>query len=356
MLENFSYCPLLHARTQEIKALFQLPAPTKDRLFPLIVARPWPNATLLDRTWEKVAEALGTRRFALDLDPTKRNSGSSKLAAAEFDRLFLEAGGFENYYAVVSQIPSAIPVLRISGGHVTQLEQQAHQIAALDRGVVVRLQYGAVTNPLALVEQVLDLFEDDVSIFVDASWSNDLLSREVWSSQIVQRVTDIRPETELVICGSSFPSSFVDIGDRGVNPVRERYLFDSLVRRHNAAILTYGDWGSTRPPSDPVPMKSVPRIDLPEASDWISFRRDRDLDDDEDYSDIAARVVADAAWPDDLNIWGTYIIECTADGLPGAIKSPAVAAAARINIHLHRQAFFGAAGTVSDGDEPFTDD
>ncbi|MDH7975670.1 hypothetical protein QH494_26085 [Sphingomonas sp. AR_OL41] len=356
MLENFSYCPILHARVAEIKALFQLPAASKDRLFPLIVARPWPNANFLVRTWEKIAEAFGTRRFALDLDRSRRNSGGNRPAAAEFDRLFLEAGGFENYYAMIADIPAAIPVLRVAGGGVPQFEQQAVHIDALERGLVVRLEYDTVTNPLAIVDQVLARFEDDVTIFVDAGWSNDLLSREVWVSGIVQRITDIRPEVEIVVNGSSFPSSFVDIGDRGEIPVRERYLYNNLTRRHNAAILIYGDWGSTRPPSDPVPMKNIPRIDLPENIDWISFRRDRDLDDDEDYSDIARRVIADPSWPADLNIWGTYIIECTANELPGAIRSPAVAASARINIHLHRQAFFGADNIVGDGDEPFTDD
>ncbi len=77
MLEQFPYCPALHSRVAEIKALSKLPAATKDRLFPLIIARPWPNAKHLDRTWEKVGEAMGNRRYALDLDRTKRNSGAS---------------------------------------------------------------------------------------------------------------------------------------------------------------------------------------------------------------------------------------------------------------------------------------
>lgn len=355
MLENFSYCPILHTRVAETKALFQLPTATKDRLFPLFVARPWPNANLLQRTWDKIGEAFGTRRFALDLDRTRRNSGGSKPAAAEFDRLFAAAGGFAIYYDLVTTIPQAIPVLRISGGGVPDLEDQGARIDALDRGLVVRLEYGTVTNPLAVVDAVLARF-DDVTIFVDAGWSNDLLSREVWASGIVQRVTEIRPEVEIVISGSSFPDSFVDISERGEIPVRERYLYANLVRHHNAAILVYGDWGSTRPPSDPVPMKNIPRIDLPENSDWVSFRRDRDLGTEEDYSDIARRVVADPSWPADLRIWGTYTIECTAQELPGAIRSPAVAAAARINIHLHRQAFFGAADIIGDGEEPFSDD
>jgi len=355
MLANFPYCPTLYARVAEMKALAQLPAATKDRLFPLIIGRPWPNATQLTRAWEKIGEALGGRRYALDLDRTKRGSGNGKPAAAEFDSLFESRNGFENYYGAIAEVGEAIPVLRISDGFAPQFEEQADHIEELDRGVIVRIEYGTVTNPLALVDQVLGRFED-ACIFIDAGWSNDTLRREVWASGIIERVSQDHPEIEIVVSASSFPSSFTNIGERGVIPVEERVLYNNLVRRHNAATLIYGDWASTRPPSDPVPMRNIPRIDLPMPNQWISFRRGRDLQDDEDYSDIAQRVISDPDWPEDLNIWGTYTIRWTASGEPGAIRSPATAAAARINIHLHRQAFFGSNDIVSDGDEPFTDD
>ena len=245
--------------------------------------------------------------------------------------------------------------MRIDGGEAAHLDAQVRHVEALDRGVVVRIEHGVVTNPILLVDKALARFQD-VSFFVDAGWSSDILGREMWASGIVERVARERPEIELVVSGSSFPMSFADIGDRGINVVEERRLYANLVRRHNSATLIYGDWGSTRPPSDPVPMRNIPRIDLPTQSQWISFRRDRDLPDDEDYTDIAQRVVTDPEWPANLDIWGTYTIEWTASGEPGAIRSPATAAAARINIHLHRQAYFGSDDVVIDGDEPFTDD
>lgn len=355
MLENFPYCPTLYARAAEMKALAQLPAKTKDRIFPLIVSRPWPNAKHLKRTWEKIGEAFGNRRFALDLDFTKRNGKSDKPAAAEFDELFNSRSGFANYYDVFEEIDEAIPVLRITAGSASQFETQATRIDELDRGVIVRIQYGSVDNPYTLVDQVLDRFAD-VSIFVDAGWSRDILSREAWASNIVERISGNRPEIEVVVSGSSFPDSFAGIGERDAMLVDERFLYNNLVRRHNAATLIYGDWGSTRPPSPPLPMRNVPRIDLPTPREWIFFRRDSELDNDEDYTDIAQRVVADSEWPADLNIWGTYTIGWTANGEPGAIRGPAAAAAARINIHLHRQAFFGDSDRITDGDEPFTDD
>lgn len=203
-----------------------------------------------------------------------------------------------------------------------------------------------------LVRQVTELVED-VAIFVDLGWTRDLLGRQAWASEIIGSITDMRPEAEMVVAGSSFPSSFADIGAKGNVSVLERSLHANLVRQHNAARIVYGDWGSTRlPSSESIPMRNVPRIDLPTNSDWICFRKDGE----EGYADIANRLMSDLDWPAGLNIWGTYTIECTADGVPGAIRSPGTAAAARINIHMHRQVHFEAPGEVNDGDEPFTDD
>ncbi|GAJ29614.1 beta family protein [Acidomonas methanolica] len=355
MLENFPYCPTLYARVAEMKALSQLPASTKDRIFPLIVARPWPNAKKLEKTWEKITSAIGKRRFALDLDISKKNVQSDAEACQEFRELFDPQKGFASYYKLVSEIPYAIPVLRISGGTLLNLDEQIKHIEALDRGVVVRIEFGSVQNYISILEKILKKLSD-FSIFVDLGWSRDIIGREMWASGIVEFVSRDRPETELVISGSSFPDKFSNLGDRGKVSIEERIVYNSLVRRHNAAILIYGDWGSTRPPSPPSPMKNVPRIDLPESGDWISFRQDQELDATETYSEIAQRVITDSSWPADLDIWGTYTIKWTANGEPGAIRSPSTAAAARINIHLHRQAMFGGNDMIVDGDEPFLDE
>lgn len=351
MLANVSYCPVLHTRVAEIKALSQLPASSKDLILPLIVARPWPNANHLAHTWKKVAEAFGPRRFALDLDGFKRGATTDKLAGSEFDALFDVVGAHSNYYELVSSLEHAIPTLQLSAGGVPDLAGQIAYVDAIDQGLVLRLKFGQVAHPIELVRSVLALYPDTM-VVIDLGWSPDLLSRELWASGVIAAISDIRPETELVVAGSSFPDTFDRIRDRGEFRANERVVFDNLVRRHNAVALTYGDWGSTREPRDGTVMRTVPRIDLPLSREWISFRRDGA----EDYPDIARRVVKDPLWPKDLNIWGTYAIRSTAESLPGAITGTAAAAAARVNIHLHRQATFGIPGAIQDGDEPYTDD
>lgn len=349
MLAGKTYAPVLHARNVEIKALLELPDATKDLIFPLIVGRPWPNAKHLGMTWRKIQAALGSRRFALDLDPFKRHSGSTSPAAAEFDRLFDPAEGFRAYFEEVASIDSAIPTLQIHPE--VGLADQLVRARELDRGLVLRLQHGVTHDPVTLVRDVMRNFED-LAIFIDLRWSPDLLSRELWASSILEAVAQEESERELVVAGSSFPDSFRSL-ERDERTAEERLVFDNLVRRHNSVALTYGDWGSTRLPKEPVPMGSIPpRIDLPNRREWICFRRNEQ----ETFQEIAARAVKDRAWPSDLQIWGTYQIAATAEGVPDSIKGQTKAAAARVNIHLHQQAHFGSSGNFSDRDEPFSDD
>ena len=354
MLERAAYCPILHTRLAETKALYQLPAAAKDRLFPLLVARPWANAKQLSRTWEKVAEAIGDRRFGLDLDRTKFGVPSSRPANAQFNLLFEPAGGYRAYYDMIDSMPYAVPVFQIDRGEILEIDDQIKNIAQMERGAILRIRHGSLINPANAIDLIIDILPD-LAVFIDVGWSNHILERELWASSLIKRLTDARSDVELVVSGSSFPASFSEIASRGEIEVQERYLYSSLTRAHNQANIIYGDWGSTRPPTiDSTPMRNIPRIDLPLVSEWVSFRQIKDKD--ENYEQIASRVINDPMWNDQIKIWGTYLINATAGGLPGSINSPASAAAARINIHLYKQANFGLVELLPDGEEPFTDD
>ncbi|WP_336969239.1 beta family protein [Brevundimonas aurantiaca] len=349
MLEGKTYCPVLHARVAEMKALQMLDSATKDLIFPLIVARPWPNAKFLKKTWEKITEAFGDRRFALDLDPFKYGTVNGE-AGEEFDALFDGRGGFERYYNAVENLDFAVPVVQFEDQAIRELDRQIQHIEQIGRGAVLRIQRGRVADPIRSLDSMA-AYVDDIVVWVDLGWTRDLLQLQVWASQIVEHVGRIRPETEVVFSGSSFPASF-DQTERASIKAYERDIYDALVRANNAVNIRYGDWGSTRAPQHPKPMKIVKRIDLPVTRDWIYFKDGGA----ESYQDIAERVIADPSWPSNLHIWGTYVIEGTAEDVPGSIRGQAAAAAARVNIHLHQQAHYGGALDATVADEPFTDD
>jgi Beta protein len=189
-------------------------------------------------------------------------------------------------------------------------------------------------------------------VFVfDCGWGREILSQAAACVGHIEQLLDVNEDFEIVVGGSSFPDSFAKQGERIVMPMIERLLFQEVRRNLNRGDLFYGDWGSTRPPSDPVPMKNVPRIDFALPGQWIAHRSGGD----ESYNSLAGEVLEDDAWADGLGIWGEYMIESTAAGLDPSIKSPAMAAAVRVNLHMHIQANFDDPADMVVADEPFED-
>jgi len=354
MLGNAVYSPFLFSRIAEIKALRELPEATKDSLFPIISCRPWPNANQLELLWQKIDEALGDRRFGLDLDVLKFQSESTKDAANQFDLLFDPSNGYENYYSLINDITPAVPILRLNAEGLDQFDRQLRHIEALQKGGILRINRETVQDPIALIDIVSDYLNDNFLVLLDAGWSNDLISKQAWFAPIIEKITDYSPENEIVVSGSSFPDSFTKVGTRGYLPVNERVLYENLVRKHNAAQLIYGDWGSTRTPAiEAIPMTNVPRIDLAQNRNWLCFRAENSST--ENYFQIAGRAINDSEFPDDLDIWGIYMINCTAEESPVCIRSPSTAAAVRINLHMFHQAHYGSANPVGEIDEEYDD-
>jgi hypothetical protein len=193
---------------------------------------------------------------------------------------------------------------------------------------------------------------DNAVFIVDCGWGRDILSQAAICAGIVQKLVDKSDDLEIVISGSSFPDAFAGLGERFEIDARERALFQEVRRAVNRGNLNYGDWGSTRPPADPVPMRNIPRIDIAKPANWVCWRSE----DGENYEEVAQRVLDDPAWDGSLGIWGEYMIESTAEGSEGSIRSPAMAAAVRVNLHLHQQANYGNPDGLHVGDEAVGDD
>jgi hypothetical protein len=351
MLESYEYCPVLRTRNAELKALLYLGNQAKNLIFPLVSISPLPNAKHLSSTTTKIQEAFGERRFALDLDGDIRGSANVKPAQAEFESLFDPKNGFYNYYQFVKSIPMASPVLRLEAG-VANIKIQLQHVAEIDRGLFLRVQYSSGANSIIALTELL---EDNISVIpiIDMGWATDVILRQVWAEGVLNVIRANANELpiEIVVAASSFPDSFAKMGGHKDIRIDERDMFSSMQSKFNEFEITYGDWASTRARQPPTPMVPIPRIDLPRANEWALFRSEQ-----ESYSDVAARVIASHQWDPSLQIWGTELIKWTAASDPAGIKSPAAATAARINIHMHMQAFFETGEIASDTSEPFTDD
>ncbi len=350
MLQGRTYVPMLHGRLAEMRALKELPNDTKNLIFPIIRARPWLGSKSLNKMWETINGAFADRAFALDLDRSKYLPADERAAYQEFANLFDPANGFKAYYDLIAGIERAVPVFR--SGNDLQIPLQLNAAASLDRGLVVSVDVTAPFDVAAIAAECVDRELENVVFAFDCGWGHDILERAAVCAGLVQSVLQQSEDFEIVVGASSFPNSFVGLGENFDLPIVERQLFQAVRQGINIGEIFYGDWGSTRPPADPVPMTNVPRIDSAARTNWRCWRSDGD----ESYQDIAERALADPTWSSNLGIWGEYMIEATAEGAPIAIKAPAMAAAVRVNIHMHVQAHFDNPEGLIVGDEPVGDD
>lgn len=351
MLQGRTYVPMLHARLAEIRALHELPSTTKNKIFPIIRSRPWLNSKSLDALWQKIDDAFPERFFGLDLDATRNIPSKESEAYQAFRKLFAQDDGFAAYYNVVAEREWAVPVLRTAGFGFPEIGRQLEHVVELERGLIVRVEPLKAANLTAAAEIIHAQCPENAVFVFDCGWGRDILSQAATCVGQIEQLLDVYEDFEIVVGGSSFPASFAKQGDRIEIPMIERLLFQEVRRNLNRGVLFYGDWGSTRPPTDPVPMKNIPRIDFALPGQWIAHRSSGD----ESYDGLADEVLEDDAWTDGLGIWGEYMIESTAAGLSPSIKSPAMAAAVRVNLHMHIQANFDDPADMVVPDEPFED-
>jgi hypothetical protein len=124
-----------------------------------------------------------------------------------------------------------------------------------------------------------------------------------------------------------------------VVPFSNRQLVNQIARRSNRARILYGDWGSTRPRElGGFANRPLDRVDYPSDEAWYISRN---REDKWDFRDAALAVVNSSAWDGGLFIWGEEMIENTTINPELGIDTPQKNIAVRVNIHLHRQAFYG---------------
>lgn len=354
MLEGREYVPLLYTRLAEIRAMRELPESSKNLLVPVFKLRPWLNSKSLGRALEVIEEAVGNRLYGLDLDDFKyeSNPDPEKQARVDFASLFNSEGGFETYYKLTNDGVNRVPVFRALTSQHIQIERQLDHIEAMDRGVFVRAKVGEPGHFFDVARAIKQRGVGNAVFIIDCGWGRDILTSAALAVSHAQNLIEISQEFEIVVAGSSFPDAFAGLGDRFEIAAIERQLYSEVRRQVNYPSLYYGDWGSTRPPTDPVPMRNVPRIDIARPNNWVSWRSE----DDESYVDVAERTVSDSFWDGELGIWGEYMIVATSEGEEVRIKSPAMAAAVRVNLHLHQQANFDNPDGLHIGDEVVGDD
>lgn len=356
------YIPTIFLRRSELQALGELPEATKDSLTPIFCLKPWATSKHLVQAVGKITSAFGDhRKYFLDIDPFYSVDQVKRPAQEEFLELVDEDEGAQNWIDFLAEHPNASPCVQIQNQSVDDVVAQINAFTGMDRPFLVRLSHGggAGKNWNNIIDAVCETDHSNFGFVVDMEWSVDLLSRIEWADRIVKRVVGLRGDSiPICINGSSFPNSFSNIASGDGTPVLERLAFNNLVANNNQARIIYGDWASSRPPGESIPIKAEipPRIDLPTGGGWEFYRVKND---EGGFKAAARQALQSASFPHELDIWGTYLIRATAEDADGntdknsIIKYRDKAAAARINIHLYRQQFFENFDPAPDTDDEF---
>lgn len=345
--DDVPYLPTLGMRPAEMRALEELPGQTKDALLPLIPLRPWVGAHRLQSVVDRIAQSYGDRPLVVTVG--EREPAKDRPVFAELERLRDPSGGFSNWQAFIFDHPRYIPVAQL-GIDPTQEAAQIAALYAFGRGLVIHVESVAFGN-LAAISALTGAGTgggDGVCFIVDfGAASADHLQVAARTRGYIDTIRQYAPNAFVSISASSFPSSFNGLTQQ---EIYERRLFNEL-QAQAIPRLIYGDRGSARAEALSGGSGTIPaRIDYPQFNDWRFYRSD-----DTGFVGYVEQAVAlmgdTTVWNGALRVWGTQMIERTARSDHSAIDNPAKATAARINLHLQLQTFYGRLDDAEDTEE-----
>lgn len=357
-LRSFStvpYLPVLAVSPSEMRALEELPERDKDALLPLFRLRSWGVAHHLESTMERIAKAYGDRPYVGDLCPPEVPTGEPRPVHAELQQLRQPARGYANWCSFVEEHPNIIPTIQL--GDLRELDEQVVRLRDLGRGLAVYLHGPALRLIANLAPAIGGLTKGgaDLCFVIDLGQrGSDLLVDQASATAYVNAIRAIAPSAVVAISASTFPSGFVSLD---AQDIYERAHFEGVVRQLGRAGLIYSDRGSARAEKQMGGGGTpAPRVDLAGSTGWAFFRDgDETNSRPQAYKKQAMRAMASPAWDAALKLWGCQMIERTALGDRDAVKSPSSSTAARINIHLHQQLFYGNQPGLYETDEEWDD-
>ncbi len=343
VLAHKTYVPTLAIRASEMNGLGFLPGATKDRMTPCFLLAPWANSNSLDKSIERIERAFPNRQFFLDIDRDYRFTNDESEPQIELRRLLDPNDSYTNWIEFVSRHKHVLPCLQTLHQDQDQLRKQITSIQELGRPYGVRIERERFPGNLGeIVEAITASGAADFAIILEGGWTRDPLSLHVWfEGMIAESLSEIDANVPIVLSCTSIPKMFTQFS--GVTRVdfTNHQLFDRVKRRFsNRKSIVYGDWGSTRPrESTGFANRPLQRIDYPTDSAWLIARN---KDDEWGFKEAAEAIIASDGWEGDLGIWGEEMILNTSFQESLGIDTPQKNVASRVNIHLHRQAFYGA--------------
>lgn len=349
--DSISYLPILALKPAEMRALEELPEHTKNAMMPLIPLRPWVGSHRLQSSIERIDVSYAGRPVLIEIG--ERELTKPRPVFDELEELRDPRDGFAKWCEFIEAHDRFVPVLQI-GIDPVQERAQTIRLDGLGRGLVVRIDRGAFGNVGVLAAAIGHWTDGGRGVCFVIDYGAVRADHLLIAAQTVGLINTIRlaaPSAVISVSASSFPQSFSNLPRQ---EIYERRLFNEMVVQIGRAGLIYGDRGSARAEQLGGGSGVIPaRIDYPGFDDWTFFRsEDTGL---HGYIEQANVLMASELWNGDLRVWGTQMIERTARGDASAIDTPGKSTAARINLHLQLQTFYGDDDAVEDTEDDWED-
>lgn len=359
-MEIREYLVTLGIRPAELSGLKELPGGTKDRLTPLLLLAPWLATTPLSRALDKFEESYPSRPYFIDVDTYYRVNDKPNDAKAMWERLVQKPADLTAWWELLADYPNANPCLQMAGQPIERAHEQIVWARDNNRTFCLRMNLAegigsGISHWITeLVNELANEGADDYAVVFEFGWLEDPLLVVAAASGYTNTLFSKIPHTiPIAVSCTSFPKNFTTYDGLEEEGFSNRDVIATVQRTTNHPRIIYGDWGTTRPRSYGHTSHPKNRIDYPTDNSWV-FARDQD--ESVEFQAAAARITSSPYWSGRLGIWGEQLIEGTAAGQAYAIDTMPKMYAARINIHLHRQAFYHDLPLPEALDEEWSDD
>jgi hypothetical protein len=308
-------------------------------------------------TMKKFEGAYPGRPYILDLDRDYQRGESDSDAAQEFASLKDETDAYSNWTNFIADYPNATPAIQHARLREHGIVRQIRRVQEEGRTFCVRIELERFPRNLdAIVSALEAVGTADFFFVLEGGLQSNVLDVAARMSGLISgALAAVSANVPIVISATSMRKSFSDIETTKIDAFRNRELVRQIARQHNDRTIVYGDWGSTRPRTYERGSTPLPRIDYPLKDAWM-FARSKG--NGWGFKEAAEEVVKSPEWEEcyPMGIWGEEMILGASRENALAVNSVQKNIAARVNIHLHKQAFYDAQDYRQlDLDEPWTD-
>ena len=343
-LEHTNYVPTLAIRPSEMRGLEYLPLATKERMTPCVLLAPWSSARSMSSAIERLHSAYPHGKYFLDIDRDYNYPNPEAPAQRELIQLANPEDAFASWCAFVREHDRIMPCLQLREQSKEDIQRQIERYREDARLFALRIfRDREQVNLDDAIDALAAAGAADFAVILEGGWTRDALQLPLWFVGILEKsLATIDAQVPIVASCTTMPKAFSKYNGPTEVEFTNRKLFQEVQAYRNDRRIIYGDWASTRPreKSGGGGFDIPPRIDYPRDDAWWIYRN---ADENWTFQAAAQRLVSDAAvWDGNTGQWGEQMISETAVSEHLGIDTLQKNVAVRVNLHLHRQAFYGA--------------